>query len=255
MYQRILIGWMCFCFSPYALAFTVERLAVLLKYSSPNRILNQALIQQGEIKSPANSLQWLIKFQVLDQHYCLLYRVPFPKQEIVGELMLHKSMSPEVCPTSMSLQQPSIEAQNLKLNYLPAQSISIEFTNKKQQKQSISINFYDQSSSRMLFNPPEQKAITIADGEMCLEFDAQCNVKIDRCRMCRNGYSIVAGGECSRTYNRRCGIERNDDYAHLRGKSYSHNLPIVLGCHMNSIEGFCSDQKHLVCFDGVLRCQ
>jgi hypothetical protein len=184
--------------------------------------------------------------------------VPFAKQNRRGQLYLQQLPGSLPCPSTVSSEAEAVELNRLILKYSEGEFLHMDLIDEKQQKQKITIEFYDGLNSRIIFNPHQQKSVTISDGETCLEYDAQCNIKTDRCQLCRNGYSLVAGGECIKHYNRRCGVAPNDDYAHLRGKSYltpSSSLPIVLGCHMNSIEGFCADQKHMLCFDGVLRCQ
>jgi len=258
MYQRVLIFIFSLLLHQSAFAESMERIAILLKYSLPTRMIHHELIKQGEIKSPANTVQWLIKFQALDLDYCLLYRVPFAKQNLSGQLYLHQLVADMECPNTVSANTSAIELHELKLEYIVGQFLRIDYIDNKKQKQKITIDFLDSLNSRIIFNPNQQKSVTITDGESCLEFDSQCNIKTDRCHLCRNGYSLVAGGECIKQYNRRCGIAANNEYAHLRGKSYiapSSSRPIVLGCHMNSIEGYCADQKHMLCFDGVLRCQ
>jgi hypothetical protein len=255
MYQRVLVVVFQLVFTMSASAHTLEQLTVMLKYSMPDRAINQELIQQGVVKSPANTLQWLVKFQALENHYCLMYRVPFAKQNLSGKLYLYQLPAEVNCPSSLPEDLSFIFANELEIKSILSKSLTVSLINEKSQKQKIFVEFYDGSHSRLIFNPNEYKAVTIADGETCLEYDGLCNIKADRCRLCRNGNSLVAGGECTKHYNRRCGIKPDSDYAHVRGKSYSSTTPVTLGCHINSIEGFCSNQKNMLCFDGVLRCQ
>jgi hypothetical protein len=223
--------------------------------SLSEREFNFEIAKQKPIKSPVNSLQWLLKFQSMNKSFCLMYLVPFPQKKIKGMLYLEEIAFGGNCPQRLSEETNGLYLEEFSIIYNPNKQILMEFKLVKKLNQKIQIELQDLSSSRAIFNPLYPSSVTIADGELCLEYGPRCEVKIDRCHQCRNGYSLIAGGDCTQKYNKRCGVAVDDDFAFVRGKAYSRSKQITLGCHADSIEGYCPDQKNIVCFDGVLRCQ
>lgn len=207
--------------------------------------INKQFVNDELITAPLNTKQWLIKFKSNGLIYCLAYRIPYTQDKKMlssGLLYLSKDKN---CILEDNIIERDIASLKmspnlvLKIRNLAGESLVIEL---------------ERSQLLAKKNMPEKK---LDDEEYCLRMHDDCSAIIeDKCDLCRDHYTIVAGGACADRPDKICGKfpqGGRGELAVYRGHEFS-DLAGLFGCQNASIEGMCDEGLETRCENNKLFC-